>query len=201
MAKAKNSKEQKEFDEKYKARSAKLLADWLADHPEKTAEDAEIAGTCGDTPEGEAAWGDWCIKRYGGRDPLDTPSGPQTAEVLGEIAAGRMGDSCMMRELAKEQPEVEESDDDLTPKEKLENAKSSLVIYAGTAAGYAEKFFDIHQENPKALTKSAIEEVRRAVQEWALVADQIGVHIVGDDDEPAMAAKIVMRFARNARRF
>src|SRR5262249_30251866 len=43
-------------EKKSEAREAKMLADWLADHPERTVEDAKIAGTCSDTPEGEAAW-------------------------------------------------------------------------------------------------------------------------------------------------
>jgi hypothetical protein len=55
-------------------REARMKADWLADHPGKTAEDAEIAGTCSD-PE-EAAWCEWALRRYGQRDVLDTPPGP-----------------------------------------------------------------------------------------------------------------------------
>jgi hypothetical protein len=70
------SKEEKEFHEKRKAREAKIEADWLADHPGKTVEDAKITGTCGDSDEGRGAWAEWSLKRYAGRDPLDTPSGP-----------------------------------------------------------------------------------------------------------------------------
>jgi hypothetical protein len=53
-----------------KRREAKILEDWLADHPGKTMAEARIAGTCSDTDEGEAAWCKWVIQRYGGRDPL-----------------------------------------------------------------------------------------------------------------------------------
>jgi hypothetical protein len=87
------SKKEKERDEKYKARSARLLADWLADHPGKTVEDAEIAGTCSDTEEGEAAWAEWCQKRYAGRDPLDTPSGPQLSEAEDHEGASEVEDA------------------------------------------------------------------------------------------------------------
>ena len=69
-------KEEKEFHEKREAREAKMRADWLADHPGRTVEDADIAGSCGDNPEGEAAWREWSQKRYSGRDVLDTPAKP-----------------------------------------------------------------------------------------------------------------------------
>jgi hypothetical protein len=62
-----------EFHEKRERREAKMLADWLADHPSKTLADAEIAGTCGD--ENLEASEKWMIERYGGRDPLDCPGG------------------------------------------------------------------------------------------------------------------------------
>jgi ParB-like chromosome segregation protein Spo0J len=75
------SKEEKEFHEKRETRKAKMQADWLADHPGKTIDDAKIAGTCGDTPEGEAAYCEWMRKRgYVERDALDTPSGPMPAD-------------------------------------------------------------------------------------------------------------------------
>jgi len=80
-------KEEKEFHEKYEARKAKMQADWLADHPGRS-EDADIAGSCGDTPEGEAAWREWSQKRYSGRDALDTPAGPMLASAASaEVSA------------------------------------------------------------------------------------------------------------------
>ena len=75
------SKAEKEFHERREAREAKMLADWLADHPGRTVEDAESAGGCTDTDEGQAAWIEWSRKRYGGRDALDTPSGPMLEAV------------------------------------------------------------------------------------------------------------------------
>jgi ParB-like chromosome segregation protein Spo0J len=75
------SKEEKEFHEKRKAREAKIQTDWLADHPGRTVEDFEIAGTYSDTPEGEAAYCEWMRKRgYLERDALDTQSGPMPAD-------------------------------------------------------------------------------------------------------------------------
>jgi hypothetical protein len=65
-----------EFHKKREQRIIKLRDDWLADHPGKTMADAEIAGTCGDTDEGEAAWSMWWAQRYNGRDPLDAPVEP-----------------------------------------------------------------------------------------------------------------------------
>jgi hypothetical protein len=71
-----------EFHEKRERRAAKLSADWLADHPGKTMDDAEVAGTCSDTDEGEAAWIEWFAQRYKGRDPLDAP---EPAPVTGSV--------------------------------------------------------------------------------------------------------------------
>ena len=82
------SKEEKEFHEKREAREAKMQADWLADHPGRTVEDAKIAGTCSDTPEGEAARREWSRKRYCGHDPLATPAGPMLASAASaEVSA------------------------------------------------------------------------------------------------------------------
>jgi hypothetical protein len=65
-----------------------MQADWLADHPGRTVEDFEIAGTCSDTPEGEAAFHEWSQKRYSGRDVLDTPAGPMLASAASaEVSA------------------------------------------------------------------------------------------------------------------
>jgi hypothetical protein len=69
------------------AREAKMQADWLADHPERTVEDAKIAGTCSDTPEGEAEYIKWMSKRYGERDVLDTPSVAMPADPSPEELA------------------------------------------------------------------------------------------------------------------
>jgi hypothetical protein len=75
------TKAEKEFHERREAREVKMLADRLADHPGRTVEDAEIAGGCSDTDEGEAAWFEWSRKRYAGRDVLDTPSVPMPQAV------------------------------------------------------------------------------------------------------------------------
>ncbi len=40
------SKWEIEFHKKREAREAKMQADWLADHPGKTVEDYETAGSC-----------------------------------------------------------------------------------------------------------------------------------------------------------
>jgi hypothetical protein len=72
-------------EKRAEARAVRLLADWLADHPGKTAEDAKIAGTCSDTVEGEDEWHRWWLKRYRGRDPLDTPSGPMAEVIEAEV--------------------------------------------------------------------------------------------------------------------
>jgi hypothetical protein len=38
---------------------ATLRDAWLRDHPGKTLDDYEFAGSCGDTAEGERAWAEW----------------------------------------------------------------------------------------------------------------------------------------------
>lgn len=53
------------------ARRAKVNADWLADHPGKTIQDADFAASCGDTPRGHKRFWKWYEHRYGDRDPLD----------------------------------------------------------------------------------------------------------------------------------
>jgi hypothetical protein len=65
-------------EKRAEACAAKIKADWLADHPGKTVEDYELAGSCCDTDEGIAERHEWSKKRYGGRSPLDTPPGPMS---------------------------------------------------------------------------------------------------------------------------
>jgi len=77
----KHSKATLKFYAAEERRHAAINADWLADHPGKTATDAERAGTCGDTPVGRRAQSKWYAERYGDRDPLDCPRGIATRTV------------------------------------------------------------------------------------------------------------------------
>jgi hypothetical protein len=53
--------------------------------------------------------------------------------------------------------------------------RSAPVIHAGQAADLANMFYRSYQEDPKAPTKEAIEQVRRAVRAWTMLASKLGV--------------------------
>lgn len=55
----------------------------------------------------------------------------------------------------------------------LKNNKSGLVILAGQAADLAEMFHAAINENPAAITKQAINEVRRAALRWSTISARL----------------------------
>ena len=98
-----------------------MRADWLADHPGRTVEDAKIAGTCSDAPEGEAAWCEWSRKRYCGHDPLDAPSRPPpTSTASAEV-------STEQRRAANARLDDEETNENSEPGENTEVASPAVI--------------------------------------------------------------------------
>jgi hypothetical protein len=137
------TKEEKEFHEKYEARETKMQADWLADHP-GTVEDAQIACTCSDTPEGGAAFREWMRKRgYFERDVLDTPM-PATEIIAVPISERLFQMQPDVLELCKHSSHwpllsknAEKRRDDAV--NRLHSAFNDLRNIAGFAARKAEK--------------------------------------------------------------